>query len=414
MRQQYYSFAAYQSLREFFNRNLPSKRTFQKWYSSIDASPGICDSAFDVIRERAESYLLENRYPLHLCLISDEMSMRKQISWCAETQTFIGFSTITSSSKQNIDQNQSNPLKVAKDALVFMITGPDFKIAVAYHLLNGLDCIDRAALTLEVVKKTENTGARLISLTGDGIITNITTAEILGAKFNEDKPYFYSPTYPQQKIYIILDPPHMLKLVRKHFCLDKIYHDNQLVDWNLIRILVEKQTTDNFSLCNKLTKQHINWHQNPMNVKLAAQTISKSVADALQQLCEDGFDDFKNSETTVGFLRRFDEGFDILNVCEKRQTDHGPKQALSASSANYIFSFGDAFKQYIKHLEVRLNTKSNPILESSAGRGFFGFYHTFTSLRGIYDDFILNGPLEKFYTFQFSQDHLETFFSLIR
>lgn len=46
--------------------------------------------------------------------------------------------------------------------------------------------------------------------------------------------------------------------------------------------------------------------------------------------------------------------------------------------------------------------------------GFLGFYIDAISVRGIYDEFVRNGPLGEFYTKQFSQDHLETFFSLIR
>lgn len=41
MRQQYYSTAAYKSLRLFFNNNLPAIRTLQLWYTSVDGSPGI-------------------------------------------------------------------------------------------------------------------------------------------------------------------------------------------------------------------------------------------------------------------------------------------------------------------------------------------------------------------------------------
>lgn len=46
--------------------------------------------------------------------------------------------------------------------------------------------------------------------------------------------------------------------------------------------------------------------------------------------------------------------------------------------------------------------------------GFFGFLQNITSVIGIHTDYIQNGPLDEFFCFQFSQDHLETFFSLIR
>lgn len=410
LRQQYYSSAAYFSLRQFFNNNLPSKRTLQMWYGSLHVSPGICKSALNILREKAELYSKENGHQICLTLMDDEMSIRKEICWNTEERSFTGFSTITNASRQGNDEQ----LKVAKDALVFMAVGPDFKVSVAYHLLNGLESIDRAALTLEVIREIENVGARIISLTGDGIIYNVVIGEILGAKYNEDKPYFFSPTHPDRKIYLIFDPPHMLKLVRKHFCQDKIYHEDKLVNWDHLRILAEKQSSEIFNLCNKLTKRHIDWHQMPMNVALAAQTISKSVADTLEQLRQDGYQEFRDCEGTVEFLRYFDSGFDILNCSENNPSIHKYKQPICAETVKEIFAFGERFQQYIKELQVDLKTKRVPILKSSAIRGFFGFYHNFTSLKGIFEDLVENGPLKRFYPFQFCQDHLENFFSLIR
>lgn len=73
-------------------------------------------------------------------------------------------------------------------------------------------------MTLEFIKQIEATGAIVMSFISDGTKANVATAEVLGANLNEDKSYFFSPTHQGQKIYTIWDPPHMLKLVRKHFC----------------------------------------------------------------------------------------------------------------------------------------------------------------------------------------------------
>lgn len=405
--------AAYNSLRLYFNNNLPARRTLQMWYSSVDGTPGISNSALDILREKAESYKIENHHQLHLTLIWDEMSIRKQLCWCTEKQSFIGYSTVNSSSRISADEDPSLP-KLAKDALVFLVVGPDFKVPVAYHLLVGLDGIDRAALALQVIKCVEETGAVVMSITGDGLPANVTAYEALGVNFDKGKTYLQSPTYPGQKIYIIFDPPHMLKLVRAHFSTNKIYHQDQLINWQLLNIIVQKQSTDNFNLSNGLSKLHMDWHQKPMNVKLAAQTISKSSADTIRQLREDGYDQFQESKVTENFLRYFNDGFDILNFGQNRTPDGRYKQKLCAETANNIFEFGERFKLFISQLELRQKTRNQPILVSSADTGFFGFYVDFLSLRGIYEEFVQNGPLEEIYPFQFSQDHIETFFSLIR
>lgn len=413
LRQQYYSLAAFQSLRLFFNKNLPSKRALQMWYSSVDGSPGVSRSALDILKEKSQEYLTKNGHKLHVTLMWDEMFIRKELCWCNQKKSFLGFCTVTNSTDDN-DENEDSSQKLAKDALVWMVVGPDFKVPVAFELVQGLDTTNRAALMLHVIKYVEETGVVIVSITGDGLAANITTYESLGVNFEKGETYLKSPTYPEQKIYIILDPPHMLKLIRKYFSTNNIYHCYKLVDWGLLETIVEKQYSDNFNLCNKLTPLHINWHQKPMNVRLAAETISKSSSDTIAQLRMDGYDEFKDSETTETFLRFFDSAFDILNFGGNKKPDGKFKQKLCADTADNIFDFAAHFKQFISQLTLQLKTKSVPILESSAATGFFGFYVDFISLEGIYKDFVVNGPLKEFYTFQFSQDHLETMFSLVR
>lgn len=410
MRQQYYSTASYQSQRLFFNKHLPAMRTLQLWYKSVDASPGICKAAIDIIREKAESYFEENGHQLHLTLMWDEAHIRKGLFYCNEKQSFVGFSTYINTSN---DESDGSVPKIANEALVYMVAGTNFKIPVGYELVSGLDGIDRAALILQVIKEVEEAGVKIISLTGDGLPANVVAYETLGARFDLSQPYFQSPTYPDQRIFIIFDPSHMLKLVRKHFASNSIHHNGQLVDWNLLDILVKKQSSDNFNLCNKLTIHHINWHQKPMNVRLAAETISDSVANTLEQLRKDGYSDFKNSEPAEEFLRFFNNGYDILNFGNANGNGKY-KQKLCNDTKDHIFEFAEKFKQYIHQLEYHTSTTVTPILQSTVYLGFFGFYMNFISLEGIYEDFVLNGPLNEFQTFQFSQDHLETFFSLIR
>lgn len=415
LNQQYYSTAAYKALRIFFNKNLPAIRTLQMWYTSIDESPGICKSALEILHERADLYRSKNNHQLHVCLISDETSIRKHLCYCNETQSFLGFSTVINlSAHTGNKKDKDSNLKLAKDALVFLVVGPDFKLPIAYEFLNGLESDERAALTLRVIEYIEQTGAIVISITNDGLFANITTNEALGANYDDAKPYIMSPTHPEQKIYTIFDPPHMLKLVRKHFASNMIYHQGNLVNWELLKKLVEKQSMDNFNLCNKLTRKHIDWHQNDMNVKLAAETISNSTADALEQLSKDDYDDFKNNLTTVNFIRFFDRAFDCLNFGDSRKADGRYKQKLCDETVDHIFEFAERFKKFLSELELQRKTKTEPILQSTAYVGFFGFYMNFISLRGIYEDFIQNGTLTEFHPFQFSQDHLETFFSLIR
>lgn len=274
----FYSRAAYNELRNFFGNRLPAQRTLQRWLRCVDGSPGITQLALDALTEKVTEYKDQNK-KLHLCIMHDEMSIKKQVIWNDQTKSFDGFSTPTNPNS-NDEQNV-----VAKDALVYMAVGPDFRIAVAYFLLGGLDAVDRAALSKEVIRNIEATGSIVMSLTGDGLKANISSYQFLGADFKADKPFFLSPTNANRKIYLIFDPPHMVKLVRKDFAVHQIYFKGDLLRWDLLEKLADKQDSENFELANKLTKRrHMEWKLCPMTVRYAVETMSNSVADVLEQL----------------------------------------------------------------------------------------------------------------------------------
>lgn len=333
----------------------------------------------------------------------------------------------------NVTNSKSKKqLPTSKEVLVFMAVGPDFKIPVAYFFTNGLHAVDRAALTKEVICAIDNTGAVVVSLTGDGLSANIAVAKILGADFSSNKPFITHPGRPREKIYIIFDPSHMIKLIRRYFAYHQLYYKDEKLDWELLKGLAEKQDKDNFALCNKLSRKHINFKEAPMNVLLAVQTISNSVADAIEQLCEDRYEGFTKTESLVQFLRHYNNVYDIMNYGNDKPSDNNFKKPLCSENIQKFNEFFQEFKEFTSHMSVdeykrKSKSKGNlsenaqratpvrkPVLKSRSSMGFFGFLHNITSTCGIYSDYVENGPLDVFYTFQYSQDHLETYFSLIR
>lgn len=248
--------------------------------------------ALDEIAEKAKEYRRLGK-KLHLSLIYDDISIRKQVQWDNNTKSFDGFPT-------KINSNSKQELSVSKEALVFMVVGPNFKTPAAYFFLNGLQAINRAALVKEVIIAINDTGAKVISLTGDALSANITVANLLGADFKSKRPFF--TVRPNEKVYVIFDPPHMLKLVRKYFAYYKLYYKDEQLKWELIVKVANMQDCDNFELGNKISRSHLNFSAAPMNVRLAAQTMSNSVANILEQLCEDVYEDLIESAGTIQLL----------------------------------------------------------------------------------------------------------------
>lgn len=163
-----------------------------------------------------------------------------------------------------------------------------------------------------------------------------------------------------------------------------------------------------------------------MCVKYAAQTISSGVADALEQLSNDGYDEFDGCDKTVKFIRLQDSIFDVMNYGEGKKTNERFKQPLcveTIDSVEELFQEGKEFYQQMTgHIAIRTKKpepaekeyRQVPVFPSKSFMGFFGFFHNMASTIGLYNDLVRNGPLERFYTFQYSQDHIETFFSLMR
>lgn len=414
----FYSTAAYEFIRSKFNNNLPAVRTLQIWCESVDGSPGISGDALEAIRNCAELYKSEhNGEEMPACLISDEMSLRKDACWRKDKKEFQGFAEYVNSTNRKDEK-----LPFAYNALVFMIVGKGFKIPVAYYLLAGLDTAVRAALTHEVIVRVNQTGVRIMSLTSDGLPANVSVAVELGADFKNNRPYFTSPTNAKHNIYIIWDAPHLIKIARGRLAETKLYHNGKPLKWDLISLLHNLQKTRNFNLGNKLSGLHIDYKGKKMNVRIAAQTISHEVADGLQQLNDNKESGFDEVDEEIQFLRTIRSLFDIMNYKERPQKKNTHennvfsfKRPICESTVDEIFSYFDEASKYLSSLEIEVNgIVRKPLLETQSHMTAFGFINNMTSIKGIYKDFVESGIIDKIITFQFSQDHLETWFSCVR
>lgn len=147
-----------------------------------------------------------------------------------------------------------------------------------------------------------------------------------------------------------------------------------------------------------------------MSVKLAAETLSNSIADAmefLQQECTD----FKDVGATVKFIRMINDIFDIMNST-KSQNATAFKRNILKSTAPELFSRFEEAMAYMKQLKVEGETKS--IFSSSVHTPFTGFFNDIIAFMGIFNDYVLTDKMEKIVTHRFSQDLLESFFGSIR
>lgn len=146
-------------------------------------------------------------------------------------------------------------------------------------------------------------------------------------------------------------------------------------------------------------------------VNLAAQTLSASVADAIEFLAEDlMLEEFKGAQATIKFIRMFDRLFDLLN--SRNPFGRGMKTPMRSDNEQYWKPFLDNAVHYIMHLT---NTSGTLLCKTSRKVPFLGFAISSLSLSQIYKDQVLEDRnLNYILTYKFSQDHLELFFCSVR
>ena len=149
-----------------------------------------------------------------------------------------------------------------------------------------------------------------------------------------------------------------------------------------------------------------------MKVNLAAQSLSSSVADALDYCnVKLKLSQFQGSEATSKFLRIFDRLFDICN--SRNSLAKNFKAPLRKTNQAYVDAFLDeAFSNIISLTDCA----RHPMHSSRRKTGFIGFLVAIKSLKAMYTDLVAPepAPLKFLLTYKMSQDHLELFYAAVR
>lgn len=339
------------------------------------------------------------------------MSIRRQIEWTG--QKFTGYVDIGTGLN-------ADTLPEAREALVFLLVclNGSWKVPVGYFLLDGLAANEKAGLVKRCLEFVQESGVTVTSVTFDGAPVNFKMVESLGANFNDPKNLKTSFPHPVtgSEVFIYLDPCHMLKLVRNCFGVQSANHviqnqEGNLVSWSFIERLVEKQGTEGLHAATKIRLRHIQWEREKMKVRLATQTLSKSVSDAIDFLREDqNCPGFQDSTATSEFILIFNNIFDIFNS-RNRFAKYSFKKPFSQATSTQFFNYMEFVKNYI----LGLSLNQLPIVRSARKTGFLGFLICIESLKNMYKLYVEDQKKLKYIlTYKLSQDHLELFFGAIR
>ena len=402
----FYSHRAYNFLRKIFK--LPHESSIKQWTASVNCEPGFLTEVFQDLENQSK----DKPEMLDCALLIDGMSIRKQVTYDQLKSKYSGFVDYGNI----IPENSEN---LASEALVFMLTGlkSHWKCPVGYFLTDKLNAESQASLIKTGLSLAADHGFRVWSITCDGTSTNLSTLENLGCRFTDKYDTmivkFKHPTR-DYFVYSTLDACHMLKLARN--ALGNLgsfkTSDWESISWKYITDLSVLQDKEGFTLANKLNSEHINWEKHKMKVKLAAQTFSSSVADALEFLKTDmNLESFQGCAATIQFIRNIDRLFDFLN--SRHPMMKGFKSPIRATNLNSL-------KQQIQNISeylLSLKAGNDQLLVNHRRKTFIlGFVSASKSISSIAEELLMrnNDPYRFLLTYKFSQDHIELLFSCVR
>lgn len=341
---------AYEFVRPILH--LPHRETLRLWKSSIECAPGYLDNMMQAAHIKCEE--IGN----NMCsLIIDEMSIRQDTDWVPSLHQNCGL----------VDHG-GGPIgsQWATKALVFLLVGlkNNWKAPIAYFMTDKLNAKLLSGMIREAVMRAADHKLLVKTVVADGLKTNNKAAKLLGCDLSppDFSTHFMHPHphFATEKIYFISDPPHMLKLTRNLLGQKRIIqHDTHAICWKYIQALHHYQERESVYLANKLTTKHINFHNVIMKVHLAAQTLSASVATAIDHLRDDlGLPEFQNSEATCHFIRTVDRLFDTLNG--RNPYGKGFKAPLREDNMNSWLPFLKETKEYLMALQ---DSSGKPLID---------------------------------------------------
>jgi len=148
----------------------------------------------------------------------------------------------------------------------------------------------------------------------------------------------------------------MLKLIRNTLGDWGVIYTNkcEAIQWNYFKSLVDLLERGGLHLATKICRRHINYKKEKMKVRLAVQTFSTSVADALTYCFIKKYPNFTFCNITAEFCRRGNDIFDLLNTrnfwskvkCKRPlflENEIEAKEFIT-SSINYLKSLKDKNK----------------------------------------------------------------------
>lgn len=392
----YKSPALYKHMRQNSGFVLPSPRTISYWLKIFQLNTGVQTKFFQNFLVKVQTMEPSEK---ECVLIFDEIKLKSFLEYNVTQDVIEGF--------EDLGENRRKP-RIANTGLVFMIRGlfSRWKQPISYYVTCGpIKGHELKILITENLEKCFNVGLSVRAIIADQgpnnrrAFTHLRTSE---------KNSFI--VIRNKKVYILFDPPHLIKSIRNNLLKTDIFINGNLrVSWNDIVTVynIDKKCVNVRALPN-ITERHIRPQNfDKMSVKLATQIFSRKMVTALKLASQNNLLTSSSALNTIYFVELVNNVFDCLNSkvlfhANPYQSALCMKNELVKKTLENAVDFFNEIKLYDKNDQERKNVYC-----------FKGISDTIRAILDLYTDILLEN-----YTFiltsRLQQDPIENLFSVIR
>ena len=354
--------AAYRQLGDSGFLHLPHVTTLQSYMRFTKPRSGINKDVLDLLVQEMNIPQLKD-FKKNVCLNWDEMRIKSGLVLSKSTGKLVGFCDLDTFNEELLKMSNSKvefKPDIATHIIVFMVRGlfSSHNVPFMWYPCKGFhseqlwDCVWRATHILE------DLGLKVRAWVSDGASSNRKFFRIhraIGGQYMGATYYCTNRYAPHRKIYFICDVPHLLKTARNNI---ENSHGNQNtkhlmkngkeIKWpHIVSTVLEDKSRALVKLKN-IREEHINISpQLRMRVRLAAQVLSKSMAEAIRARNND------EMLETAQFCDHMNIWFDCLNGrnfkkgYKERNHNLHPYQNIN----DRRFAYLNDFLQYINEWE---------------------------------------------------------------
>lgn len=340
------------------------------------------------------------------------LTVKEDIVYHAYRDEMIGF--------VDLGKNRSHASMVATKALQFYVRSvmANYSRPVAFFATKNVHASELASMFWEVVESLAGCGLKVIALVADSASSNRTLFSYLNHN-KQEIPYKCDNVYdPDVPIFLISDPPHLLKTACNNVRSSKLggskilKYDSHFILWEHFTQVPHLFDSQELKCC-KLKETHFSCQSYAkMRVVYAAQLLSHTVS---QLMISRGGDAMTRS---AWFAELMNTWFDLMNTRVKKSANQDIAPYYSVDDARLIWLTDTFLPELLKWHDAvkaeggKASIRNKKFLSWQTYKGLVG---TTTAIVELIKFLLNNSPTGSYViTNRINQDPLEAYFSKMR